>query len=113
VLFAEPGIFLETVGLVAHQRQFLGQLAQVIELHAKQLLTHGREHPGNSHVGQLVIWQIKRKTHALDFPEPPDELQGRITVPLLQGSEVDQLLLCAAAEIVGVESPFQLFPSAN
>jgi hypothetical protein len=26
VLFAEPGIFLETVGLVAHQRQLLGQL---------------------------------------------------------------------------------------
>jgi hypothetical protein len=24
VLFAEPGIFLETVGLVPHQRQLLG-----------------------------------------------------------------------------------------
>jgi hypothetical protein len=42
-------------------------LAQVIDLHAKQLLTHGREHAGNSHVGQLVIWQIKRKTHALSL----------------------------------------------
>jgi hypothetical protein len=46
VLFAEPGIFLETVGLVAHQRQLLGQLAQVIKLHAEQLLTHGRQQKG-------------------------------------------------------------------
>jgi hypothetical protein len=29
---------------------------------------------------------------------------------LLQGSEVDQLLFRAAAEIVGVEFPFQLLP---
>jgi hypothetical protein len=58
VLFAEPGIFLKTVGSVAHQRQLLGQLTQVIEFHAEQLFTHGRQQPGNGHVGQLVIWQI-------------------------------------------------------
>jgi hypothetical protein len=86
VLFAEPDIFLETVGLVAHQRQLLGQLTQVVELHVEQLFTHGWQHPGNGHVGQLVIWQIERKTHALNFPEPPEELQGRLTVSLLQGS---------------------------
>jgi hypothetical protein len=58
VLLAEPGIFLKTVALVAHQRQLLGQLTQVIEFHAEQLFMHGRQHPGNGHVGQLVIWQI-------------------------------------------------------
>jgi hypothetical protein len=44
--------------LVAHQRQFLGQFTQVVEFHAEQLFTHGRQHPGNNHVGQLVIRQI-------------------------------------------------------
>jgi hypothetical protein len=42
VLFAEPGVFLKTLGLVAHQRQLLGQLTQVIELHTKQLFSYGR-----------------------------------------------------------------------
>jgi hypothetical protein len=70
----------------------LGQLAQVFELHAKQLLTHGWQHPGNGHVGQLIIWQIERKAHALNFPEPPEKFQGRFTMPLLQGSKVNQLL---------------------
>jgi hypothetical protein len=113
MLFVEPDIFLETVGLVAHQRQLLGQLTQVIEFHAEQLFTHGRQHPGNGHVGQLVIWQTERKTHALNFPKPPEELQGRLTVSLLQGGEVDQLLFRAAAEIVGVEFSFQLLPCAD
>jgi hypothetical protein len=58
VLFAEPGVFLKTVGLVAHQRQLLGQLTQVIELHTEQLFSYGRQHPCNGHVGQLIIWQI-------------------------------------------------------
>jgi hypothetical protein len=58
VLFAEPGVFLKTVGLVAHQGQLLGQLTQVIEFHAEQLFTYDRQHPGNGHVGQLVVWQI-------------------------------------------------------
>jgi hypothetical protein len=58
VLFAEPGVFLKTVGLVAHQRQLSGQLTQVIELHTKQLFTYGQQHPSNGHVGQLIIWQV-------------------------------------------------------
>jgi hypothetical protein len=58
VLFAEPGVFLKIVGLVAHQRRLLGQLTQVIELHTELLFTYGRQHPSNGHVGQLIIWQI-------------------------------------------------------
>jgi hypothetical protein len=88
-------------------------LTQIVELHVEQLFTHGRQHPGNGHVGQLVIWQIERKTHALNFPEPPEELQGRLTVSLLQGGEVNQLLFRAATEIVRVEFPLQLLPCAN
>jgi hypothetical protein len=77
-------------------------LTQVIELHTKQLFTYGWQHPSNSHVGQLIIWLIQRKTHAIDFPEPPEELQWRLTVSLLQGSEVDELLFRATAEVMGV-----------
>jgi hypothetical protein len=113
VLFAEPGVFLKTVGLVAHQRQLLGQLTQVIEFHTKHLFSYGQQHPCNGHVGQLIVWQIQRKTHAFDFPEPPQELQGRFTVSLLQGSEVDELLFRATAEVMGVEFPLQLPPCAN
>jgi hypothetical protein len=58
VLLAESGVFLKAVGLVAHQRQLLGQLTQVIELHTEKLFSYGRQHPCNGHVGQLIIWQV-------------------------------------------------------
>jgi hypothetical protein len=91
----------------------LRQLAQVFKLHPKQFLTHGRQHPGDGHIGQLVIWQVEREAHALNLPESPEKFQWRLAVPLFQGGKVDQLLLRAAAEIVGVEFPFQVLPSAN
>jgi hypothetical protein len=91
----------------------LGQLTQVIKLHTKQLFSYGRQHPYNGHVGQLIIWQIQRKTHAFDFPEPPEELQGRLTVSLLQSGEVDELLFRATAEVMGMEFSLQLPPCAN
>jgi hypothetical protein len=74
MLLVEPGVLLKPIGLVAHQLQLLRQLAQVIKLHTKQLFSYGWQHPCNSHIGQLIIWQIQRKTHAFDVPEPPEEL---------------------------------------
>jgi hypothetical protein len=55
VLLVEPGVLLKPIGLVAHQRQLLRQLAQIIKLHPKQFLSYGRQHPCNGHIGQLIV----------------------------------------------------------
>jgi hypothetical protein len=39
-----------------------------------RILSYGQQHPCNGHIDQLIIWQIQRKTHAFDVPEPPEEL---------------------------------------
>jgi hypothetical protein len=69
--------------------------------------------PCDGHVGQLIVWQIQRETHAFDFPEPPEELQRRLIVSLLQSGEIDELLFRATAEVVGVEFSLQLASCAN
>jgi hypothetical protein len=91
----------------------LGQLTQVIKLHTKQLFPYGRQHPCNGHVGQLIIWKIQQETHAFDFPESPEELQGRLIVSLLQSGEIDELLFRATAEVMSKEFSLQLPPCAN
>jgi hypothetical protein len=49
-------------------------MAQVLKLHAKQFFSYGRQHPCDGHIGQLIVRQIQRKTHAFHVLEPPEEL---------------------------------------
>jgi hypothetical protein len=68
MMLGKSGIFLEPVGLITHQRQLLGQLTKVVKFHAKQFLPNSRQHPCNSHISQLIIWQSQGEAHAHDFP---------------------------------------------
>jgi hypothetical protein len=64
------------------------QLAKVFELHPKQFLPNAWQHPSYSHSSQLIIRKIQREAHALCFPEPSEELQWRLTVPLPQRRQI-------------------------
>jgi hypothetical protein len=60
-------------------------LAKIVELHAEQLFPNSWQHTRNSHVSQLIVWQIQREAHSLSLSEPLEEFHGCFIVPLSQG----------------------------
>jgi hypothetical protein len=88
-------------------------LAKIVELHAEQFLPNSWQHTRNSHISQLIVWQIQRKAHALGFSEPSEEFHGCFIVPLPQGGKINPLFLTTASEVMSMKFLLQIFPGID
>jgi hypothetical protein len=61
----------------------------------------------------LIIWQSQREAHALDLSESSEKFQGRFVVSLFQGSQINQLLLGTATEVMSMELMLKVFPGVD
>jgi hypothetical protein len=64
-------------------------MTKIVKLHAEQLLPNSSQHTRNSHVSQLIIWQIQREAHAFGLSESSEKFHGCFIVPLSQGGQIN------------------------
>jgi hypothetical protein len=67
----------------------LEKLTKIVKQHAEQFLPNSWQHTRNSHVSQLIIWQIQREARAFDLSKPSEKFHGCFIVPLSQGSQIN------------------------